>query len=130
MALRLTRSVDSVLFGGENLNPDDLEGSYEHRLWVRRVRDHRGHQDALVHITSNLGVSEHLMRVGDEGIFLGNDINITLVGIQQYFMKAKAYCDACGRGDLVQDRMIPQARLAVSAPRKYEIIRHDARKKK
>lgn len=129
MALRLTRSVDSVLYGGENLNPDNLEGSFDHRLWVRRVRDHRGNQDALVNITSAEGVSEHIMRTGDVGIWLANDINIAMVGVQNYYMKAKQYCEACGRGDVVSDKMVPQAQLAVSAPRKYELIRHDARKK-
>jgi|TARA_R110002033_G_scaffold168557_1_gene208433 hypothetical protein len=130
MALRLTRSVDSILYGGENLNPDNLEGSFDHRLWVRRVRDQKGHQDALVNITSTEGVSEHLIRSGDSGIWLASDININLVGIQNYIMKAKAYCDVCGRGDVVDEKNIPQAQLAVSAPRKYELIRHDARKKK
>jgi|TARA_R110000823_G_scaffold210475_1_gene340950 hypothetical protein len=130
MALRLTRSVDSVLYGGENLNPEDLEGSFEHRLWVRRVRDHRGIQDALVNVTSKLGVSEYLMKVGDEGILLGLDINITLVGITQFFMKGVPACNECGRFDLVNDRIVPQARMAINAPRKYELIRHDARKKR
>ena len=130
MALRLTRSVDSILYGGENLNPVNLEGSFDHRLWVRRVRDHRGNQDALVNITSKEGVSEHLMKAGDEGIWLANDINISMVGVQNFFMKAKQYCEACGRGDVVNEKMVPQAQLAVNAPRKYEIIRHDARKKK
>ena len=52
MSLRITRSVDSILYGGEDLDPDNLEGTFEHRLWVRRVRDHRGKQDALVNVTS------------------------------------------------------------------------------
>ena len=129
MALRLTRSVDSILYGGEHLNPDNLEGSFDHRLWVRRVRDHRGKQDALVNVTSKDGVSEHVLLTGDEGIWLGHDINVSMVGVQNFFMKAKQYCEACGRGDVVKEKMVPQAQLAVSAPRKYEIIRHDARKK-
>lgn len=66
---------------------------------------------------------------GDVGIWLANDINIAMVGVQNYYMKAKQYCEACGRGDVVSDKMVPQAQLAVSAPRKYELIRHDARKK-
>tara|TARA_B100000780_G_C21113337_1_gene450153 strand:+ start:259 stop:651 length:393 start_codon:yes stop_codon:yes gene_type:complete len=130
MALRLTRSVDSILYGGENLDPDNLEGSFDHRLWVRRVKDYRGKQDALVNVTSKEGVSEHVLLTGDEGIWLGQDINVSMVGVQTFFMKAKQYCEACGRGDVVSDKMVPQAQLAVNAPRKYELIRHDARKKK
>ena len=130
MALRLTRSVDSILYGGEHLNPDNLEGSFDHRLWVRRVRDHRGKQDALVNVTSKDGVSEHILLTGDEGIWLGQDINVSMVGVQNFFMKAKQYCEVCGRGDVVSEKMVPQAQLAVNAPRKYELIRHDARKKK
>jgi hypothetical protein len=130
MALRLTRNVDSILYGGENLNRDNLEGSFDHRLWIRRVRDHRGRQDALVNVTSKQGVSEHLLLVGDEGIWLDQDINVWMVGIQKYYMQANKYCEACGRGDEVREKMVPQAQLAVNAPRKYQLIRHDARKKK
>ena len=130
MSLRITRSVDSILYGGEDLDPDNLEGTFEHRLWVRRVRDHRGKQDALVNVTSKEGISEHILLAGEEGIWLKNDTNVNMVGVQQYWMKSKKYCDECGRGDVVPERMVPQARLAVSAPRKYQLIRHDARKKK
>ena len=129
MALRLTRSVDSILYGGENLNPNNLEGSFEHRLWIRRVRDQRGRQDALVNVTSQEGVSEHVMLVGDEGISLGNDINVSMIGVQNFTMDYKPFCSVCGRGDVVADRVSPQAQFAVNAPRKYQLIRHDARKK-
>ena len=129
MPLHITRSVDSILYGGEFLNPNDLEGTFEHRLWIRRVRDTAKHQDALVNVTSADGISEHLLSVGDEGINLGADIGVSMVGIQEYFMRTKPHCDVCGRGDVVSEKMVPQARLAIDAPRNYQLIRHDARKK-
>jgi hypothetical protein len=93
MSLRITRSVDSILYGGEDLDPDNLEGTFEHRLWVRRVRDHRGKQDALVNVTSKEGISEHILLAGEEGIWLKDDTNVNMVGVQQYWMKSKPYCD-------------------------------------
>lgn len=129
MALRLTRSVDSILYGGYYLDPKNLEGSYEHRIWVRRVRDHRKYQDALVNVKSRLGVTEHLISVGGDGINLGSGININIVGIQKFELDGTPYCEHCNRGDGLHDRVVPQARLAIYAPIKYEIVRHDARKK-
>lgn len=128
MPLRITRAVDSVLYGGWNLNPEDLEGSYDHRLWVRRVRDTNKHQDALVNIKTPEGVTEEIIAVG-ETLELDSDVLLDIVGVQQYFPKPEKYCDACGRGAHFK-KMIPQAKVAVTAPRQYELIRHDARKKK
>ena len=129
MPLRLTRSVDSILYGGADLDSENLERSYDHRIWVRRIIDHGRYQNALVNITAPEGISEHLMKVGDEGIFLANNVKFELVGITN-FLKKPDYCDSCGRGDRPKDLWIPQARVAVSAPREYQIIRDDARKKK
>ena len=92
MALRLTRSVDSILYGGYYLDPKNLEGSYEHRIWVRRVRDHRKYQDELVNVKSRLGVTEHLISVGGDGINLGSGININIVGIQKFELEGTPYC--------------------------------------
>lgn len=130
MPLRITRSVDSILYGGENLNPNNLEGSFEHRLWVKKVKDHRGHQTAVVNVTSKDGVVEHLMTAGDGGIWLKDDVNVSMVGIQKWHLKTKTFCEACGRGDLVPEQMIPQAMLSVNAPKKYNLTRHDAQKRR
>ena len=61
MPLRITRAVDTVLFGGWDLDPSDLEGSCDHRIWVRRVRDTDTHQDALVNIETPEGVVEEII---------------------------------------------------------------------
>ena len=129
MPLRLTRSVDSILYGGLSLDAQDLEKTFDHRIWVRRIIDHGRYQNALVNISSDEGVSEHLMKVGDAGIFLADDVKFELVGITN-FLKKPDYCEHCGRGHIPKDLWIPQARVAVSAPREYQIIRDDARKKK
>ena len=96
---------------------------------MRRVRDHRKYQDALVNVKSRLGVTEHLISVGGDGINLGSGININIVGIQKFELDGTPYCEHCNRGDRLHDRVVPQARLAIYAPIKYEIVRHDARKK-
>lgn len=129
MPLRITRAVDTVLFGGWNLDPSDLEGSCDHRIWVRRVRDTDTHQDALVNIETPEGVVEEII-TEDEPIQLEKGVILQMVGVQQYYLKPEKYCKHCGRGDRFNPRYIPQARLAVDAPRSYQVIRHDARKKK
>ena len=129
MPLRITRAVDSVLYGGWDLDPSNLEGSCDHRIWVRRVRDTSQHQDALVNVETPDGVTEQILSVGDIPLELERDVMISVVGIQQYFPKPEKYCDVCGRGDRF-NKMIPQAKVSVTAPREYELIRHDARKKK
>lgn len=130
MALRITRNAGSILYGGLRLNPDNLEGSYDHRIWFRRIRDHRGNRDAIVNIKSLNGVSEHVILAGDRGIWITDDVNISIEGIQQYFVEGKEFCGECGRGDESRDRTIPQAQLLISAPREYGLIRDDAKRKK
>lgn len=129
MPLRITRAVDTVLYGGWDLDPSDLEGSYDHRIWVRRVRDTDNHRDALVNIETPDGVIEQLVDT-DEAVELENGVTIKMIGVQQFYLKPEKYCKHCGRGDRFKSRYIPQARLSVDAPRDYEVIRHDARKKK
>lgn len=126
MPLRITRAVDSVLYGGWDLDPSDLEGSYDHRIWVRRVRNTDDKQDALVNIETREGVIEQLISVGDEPIFIAKEVELEVIGIQQYHVKAERQ----GRGAHPKTRYIPQAKMSVRAPRDYEIIRHDARNKK
>jgi hypothetical protein len=126
MPLRITRAVDSVLYGGWDLDPSDLEGSFDHRIWVRRVRNTNDKQDALVNIETQEGVVEQLITVGDDPIFIDKDIELEVIGIQQYHVAPEKR----GRGDRPKSRYIPQARMSVKAPREYEVIRHDARKKK
>jgi len=130
MPLRITRAVDSVLYGGWDLDPSDLEGSCDHRIWVRRVRDTDANQDALVNIETQDGVTEQVITADDEPLLLEKNVEIQMVGVQQYYLKPEKYCKSCGRGDHFKSRYIPQARMAVKAPREYEVIRHDARKKK
>lgn len=129
MPLRITRAVDTVLYGGWDLDPSDLEGSCDHRIWVRRVRDTDEHQDALLNIETPDGVTEEIIDT-DTPIELEKGVQVMMKGIQQYFLKPEKYCKHCGRGDRFNPRYIPQARLAVDAPRSYEVIRDDARKKR
>ena len=129
MGLRLTRSVDSVLYGGTALDPNKPEETFEHKIWVRRVRDHKGNQDCLLNIYTPDGCVEQLMAIGDEPLRIDPRVAISLVGIQEYWHTPDDFCEICGRGDASKSRVVPQARILVEAPRNYEIIRSNARSK-
>jgi hypothetical protein len=124
MALKLTRQAGSKIYGGMHLDPDDLESSCQHRIWVRWVRDD-GTANALVHIKSASGVSERLVEVGGEPVRLCEGISFTLESVYNYTMKATPYCVECQRGGSAKE-IIPQASFAFNAPRVYQIVRDDA----
>lgn len=128
MALKLTRNAGSVVYGGWNLNPHDLEQSYDHRLWVRSVRD-GDLFSAVVHLTDSAGsVSEHALCNDGKHLELDDDITVSLESVRNYVIRETPYCRECDRGGELQ-KIIPQASFAFSAPRDYQIIRDDARKK-
>ena len=128
--LRLTRAVGSLLYGGEKLDPDNPEETYDHKMWVRRVRDHDGAQDCLVTITDREGRADLVLTVGDKPSRLSSSVSIQMVGIQTYFYGNDDYCEVCGRGDPAQRKSVPQAQILVKAPRKYQVIRENTRKRK
>ena len=124
MALKLTRQTGSKIYGGMYLNPDDLEGSCQHRMGVRWVRDEAS-SDALIHIKSPAGVSERLVEVGGEPVSLCEGISFTLESVYNYTMKPTPFCAECQRGGSAKE-VIPQASFAFNAPRAYQIVRDDA----
>ncbi len=129
MGLRLTRAVDSVLYGGKNMDPKSPETTFEHKIWIRRVRDHKSKQDCLLNVYSKDGCVEQLMTVGGDILEISPTVSIALVGIQEYWYTPDDLCEVCGRGDPSKNRVVPQARILVEAPRSYEILRNNARSK-
>jgi len=127
MGLRLTRTAGSTVYGGYALDPDDLEGTFAHRIWVRRVRDDASHQDALLHIASQTGVREEAVQAG-QSVALTNEVGFTLENISVYTIKAKPYCETCERGGEGKV-FIPQANFSFNAPREYQICRSEARRR-
>ena len=120
MALKLTRNAGSIVYGGYTLNPDDLERSYDHRLLVRSVKD-SSDRNAVVHLSiRNGGVEEHLLQVDGEGLELEN--------VRNYVVRETPFCRECQTGG-DQQKVIPQASFAFTAPREYRIIRDDVVKK-
>lgn len=121
MPLRLTRMTGEILYGGDELDPNDLEGSYDHRVLLRRVRYQKYDSDALVavavaNVKSHEGVSEHLLVAGDEGIYLRKDVHISI-----QFLSTRSI----ERNGLTTE--IPQASLVISAPTSYALLRDNAK---
>jgi len=115
MPLRITRSVGTVFYGGENLDPNNLEKSFDHRVYVHSKR---------------LGHQEHVLTAGDKGLQLTDEVFVEMMGVQPYFNKPNLKCPECGTVTTSPTNfMFPQAQLLVGGPRKYKILRDDARKK-
>ena len=131
MPLRIARPAGSVFYGGENLDTDNLEGTFDHRVWVRGVVDVEGRHEVHLNVHTRLkGHEEHVLGGGDV-VQLTETVFVEMAGIQPYYSKPRENCPDCGRGVGVMNKtfMLPQARLIVGGPRSYQIVRDDARKK-
>jgi len=82
--------------------------------------------------TKRKGHQDHVLTAGDEGLQLTDSVFVEMTGVQPYFVKPQVTCPECGRSDGVGAKpfMLPSAKLLVGAPRNYQIVRDDARKKK
>ena len=129
MGLRITRAVNTVVFGGYDLDEKNPNASFDHRIWIRGVRNHKDRQEGIINIKSGLGVEEHVIRVGDDPLEISNDVAIEMVGVRDRVAQAEPYCEVCGRGHSFTDRHSPQAELSLHAPRSYRLIRDNARRK-
>lgn len=129
MGLRITRAVNTVVYGGYDLDDKRPNSSFDHRIWIRGVRNHRDRQEGIVNIKTGLGVEEHVIQVGDDPLYFGEDLSIEMVGVRDRIAQAEPYCEVCGRGHSFTDRQTPQAELALNAPRNYRLIRDNARRK-
>lgn len=130
MALRLTRNAGTIVYGGWNLNPLNLEDSCDHRILIRSISKKEGQVDhAVVHLSAvGEGVEQHVLFVGGESIQLCDEVAVSLVNVGIYVIRDTPFCAACERGGDEQ-KNIPQASFAFAAPRAYQIIRDDAVKK-
>ena len=133
MPLRIARAAGSVFYGGERLDPDNLEETLDHRVWVRSVIDLDGRHETLLNVhTKRKGHQEIVLEAGGERLQLTDEVFVEMTGIQPYYTKPRENCPDCGRDVGVMNKtfMLPQARLIVVGPRSYQIVRDDARKKK
>jgi hypothetical protein len=133
MPLRISRSANSVFYGGESLDPDDLEGTFDHRVWVRAVVDLDGRHETLLNVhTRRKGHQEHVLKAGEDGLQLTDAVFVEMTGIQPFYTKPHLTCPECGRSGSLSEKsfMLPQAKLLVGAPRNYKIVRDDAKRKK
>lgn len=129
MGLRITRAVNTVVFGGYDLDEKNPNASYDHRIWIRGVRNLRDRQEGIVNIKTLEGVEEHVIQVGEDPLELNEELSIQMVGVRDRVAQAEPYCEVCGRGHSFTDRHSPQAELALHAPRSYKLIRDNARRK-
>lgn len=130
MALRITRAVDSRLYGGFDLDSADLERSSDHIVWVRRVSVAPNEKYGIFNIFfPKERRTLEIALVSGEEFELVRGVFIKLAGVQNHWIETQEFCDVCGRGDPKPKRLQPQARLGLTAPREYKFLRDDARKK-
>mgnify|MGYP000025669309 CR=1 FL=1 len=133
MPLRISRSAGTVFYGGESLDPEDLEGTFDHRVFVRGVVDLESRHETHLNVhTKRSGHQEHVLTAGGQGLQLTDAVFVEMTGVQPYFTKPKLKCPECGRSGSPSESsmMFPQAKLLIGGPRNYQIVRDDARKKK
>ena len=84
MALRITRAVDSKLFGGFDLDSSDLEGTSDHIIWVRKVSTKPDFKYAVFNITSGDQTLEIVLESGQEFSLMKN-VSFELTGVQEHW---------------------------------------------
>ena len=128
MALRLARAVDSRLFGGFHLEPTDLRRTSDDIIWIRKVNISPEHKYAVFNVRSGDHTREFVLDVR-ESFSLGKEVTIWLEDCDEYPMVVPTKCYSCGaQRKETRKVFFAQARIGVSAPREYKLIRDDARK--
>jgi hypothetical protein len=130
MPLKLTRGADSFLYVGRDLKTSDLDGTSDHRLWVRRINNWDHRQSAIVNVMSDAGVTETVLDRDKNSLALEPGVSVSLSDIVNHRMERSPFCSSCGRGDPMSHRPVPQLKLSIDAPRDVSIIRDDARTKR
>ena len=130
MSLRLTRAVNDKFYGGFDLDVEDLDGTFDHCVWVRRVINNYKDKRVVLNLITKDGTQELALDVG-ETHDIEKNIGFKLTGIQEHWAEQEPPCDICGKGgDTQARRMIPQAKFGIDAPDNYRILRHDIARKK
>lgn len=131
MGLRITRAVNTLLYGGFGLENARLEETYEHRIWFRDFfRTHRGALGTAVLLVGTPTESRDFTLIAgteDESIELDDGVTLTFLGIKYQDIESPHRCPECGNTWLdVTTRM--QGRFEFDAPRNYTILRDDVSK--
>lgn len=113
MGLCITRAVGTGWFGGVDLDTRRPEDTYTHKIWVTRIRDGKQMRSVSLQIDSEGGDREALELKLDEEISL-DQCSIALIGI--------------GFNNQGIDKI--EARLKLTAPLDYKIIRNNARQRR
>ena len=130
MGLRITRAVNTFIYGGYELDEDNPDETSDHRIWIRGVRSLPDRKDCLVNIASDGGIAEHVLVLDEKNLEIAPGIYIELIRIRERGLPVEPVCTACGRGHVFTSKNIPQAELALHAPRSYKMIRDNARRRK
>lgn len=109
------------------MDSENLGRTFDHRFWVRKVESISGKQKTVMNVISADGVSEAVLRP-DETYQAADDVSLTFTGVNEHLSQREPFCHACGRG-ILEGKIIPMARIAIDAPRSYQILRSEAKKK-
>lgn len=126
MGLRISRAVDTMLYGGRELEIDDLEGTYDHRIWFRKYDVRDGGATAFINVKSQDLVRDAVMSTnGDDQVLqIDEDIFLTFLGMKERKVERWFTCPDCGH-QWTDMRFIPTGRFGFQAPRVYKILRND-----
>jgi len=112
MGLCITRGVGTGWYGGVNLDTQIPETTFDHKVFVKRIRDSKRRQEVFLNIEDKDGETAQVLEV-DETLVLGTCV-VRFLEVQSFYENGQ--------------RLI-QARFLMEAPKDYAIIRNNARKR-
>ena len=131
MGLRITRAVNTLLYGGFGLESTRLEETYEHRIWFRDFsKTQKGEQGTAVLSVSTPTASRDFILVAgsdNETIELEDDVTLTFLGVRYQDIETGQKCPECGNTWHEITKRV-QGRFDFDAPRRYTILRDDVSK--
>jgi len=113
VGLCITRAVGTGWFGGVDLDTRRPEDTYTHKVWITRIRDGQNKRSVALQIDSDNGDRE-ARELGLDEEFSLDQCSIALIGI----------------GFNKQGIEKIEARLKLTAPLDYKIIRNNARERR
>ena len=62
-------------------------------------------REGIVNVKSELGVEEHVIRVGDDPLELNPNVAIEMVGVRDRIAHAEPYCEVCGERAFIHEEI-------------------------
>ena len=131
MGLRITRAVNTLMYGGFDLDGSRLDETYAHRIWFRGFTGSQKGETgtALLSVNTPKLSRDYSLTVGSrsESIRLDDDVQLTFLGVRLQDIEMRQKCPECGNTWHEISKRV-QGRFDIDAPKNYKILRDDVSK--